>query len=347
MYNRIPVLVSILFLSLFFTNALATQIPLDSTAKGGAGAFTGLLLESNGNPDVGIVLMHGRTSTPDGPVVKQLRNAFNSAGYTTLSIDNPRAATDENMDGDFRDFNDYLLDVTTVNFAFPETYARIRTATAHLQSLGVTKIVLAGFSMGSRFTSAHFPNGQQAGDLPIVGYIGIGMYANSTGPLNHKNNMLAITVPVLDIYGDEDTNSVNSANARSAAYAGADYTTHILDCAVGLSLSECHQLSGLKSISGEACEILESKAINWITTKVPLATSQGLGICASAPTTPSSGGGGGSISYLLALFMLCPLFFVVNKTRRFRLIFQVKRERNTESEPSVRVLPSNGEKLKN
>ncbi len=326
MYSLSKCFVSILFIPTFilFTSSLqAVQIQFDSAAEGGAGAFSGLLLEGSGNPDVGIILMHGRTSTPDGPVVRQLRNALNSAGYTTLSIDNPYSAVDANMNGNFRDFNDYVSDVNGVNFAFPESYARIRTAINHLQSLSIDKVVLVGFSMGSRFTSAHFANGQRPGNLTLSGYIGIGMYATSIGPLNHTNNMPAITVPVLDIYGDDDTNAVNTASARSTAYAGTSYTTSVLDCDSDLMTNDCHKLLRLKSTNGEICKELEFSAINWITSTVPLSTSQGLGICenvtapVSAPATNSDGGGGGTL-YLLAL-----IFPLVQRKKLIRAVILI------------------------
>jgi len=309
---NIYMILSYVFLSLLSINIQAVEIIFDSTAEGGVGntQFSGLLLEASGGPDVGVILMHGRTSIPDGAVVRQLRHALNSAGYTTLSIDNPHAGIDANMNGNDRDFIDYINDVNTVNIAFPEAYARIRTAINHLKSLSVEKIVLVGFSMGSRLTSAYIANGQQVGKLPIAAFVGIGMYSGlqTLGPLNQTNNMPAITVPVLEIYGDDDANAATTANERSTAYGGTDYTTTVLDCAADLTTAQCHKLSRLKSNDGEACNELESSAINWIISKVPLTTDQGLGVCATVAPVPApatgGGGGGGSLSYLLLLLVL-------------------------------------------
>ena len=295
----------------------AAEIQLSSIAEGGStAAFTGLLLEGSGNPDVGVVLMHGRQSQTDGPVVRQLRQAINSAGYTTLSIDNPYAGVDSPpANGDFRDFADYEADVGSASpYAFPEAYARVRTAIDHLQSLGVEKVVVVGFSMGSRFMAAHVAHGQQD-ELPIVGFIGIGMWANSVGVLNPVNTLASVSVPVLDLYGDGDTNAKNTALARVGAYNGDgfDYLTAMLDCAAGLTANECHQLNGLKSPNGESCQPLEQTVLSWMIGTVPLANPQGRGVCEFDSGANPGGGdvagnsdGGGVLG---AWFMLLLIFY--------------------------------------
>jgi dienelactone hydrolase len=123
-----------------------------------------------------------------------------------------------------RDFADYEADVGSTSFAFPEAFARVRTAINHLQGLGVEKVVVLGFSMGASFMAAHVAHGQQN---ELVGFIGIGMWANSVGVLNPANTLASISVPVLDLYGDEDTSAKNTALARVGAYNGdgLDYLT--------------------------------------------------------------------------------------------------------------------------
>lgn len=325
---------SLVIVIMCWTSSLsAVELQFSSIAEGGStAAFTGLLLEGSGNPDVGVVLMHGRQSQPDGPVVRQLRQALNSAGYTTLSIDNPIAGVDAApANGNFRDFADYVADVSsTTPYAFPEAYARVRTAINHLQSLGVEKVVVLGFSMGSRFMAAHVANGQQD-ELPIVGFIGIGMYATSVSVLNHVNTLPNISVPVLDLYGDEDTNAKNTALARVAAYNGDgfDYLTAMLDCAAGLTTNECHQLNGLKSTNGESCQPLEETVLSWMIGTVPLANPQGRGVCefdsgvnpgggdATGNDTGNTDEGGGILGFW---FMLVLTFYAgarVANIRRF------------------------------
>lgn len=302
----------------------AVEIQLSSIAEGGSSnSFTGLLLEGSGNPDVGVVLMHGRESHPDGPVVHQLRYALNSAGYTTLSIDNPQAGVDSPPNGNFRDFSDYVADVGSATpYAFPEAYARVRTAINHLQSLGVEKIVVVGFSMGSRFMAAHVALGQ-VDELEIAGFVGIGMYASGPGVLNHSNTLASVTVPVLDMYGDGDTSAESTAPDRLAAYHGdaQDYTVVVLDCAAGLSADQCHQLNGLKSNNGESCQPLEQSVLSWITTSLPLANSQGMGVCAFDSSGNPGGGatdqGGGVFGYWFILLLLVFVGERIVKKRAF------------------------------
>ncbi|WP_455204832.1 DUF3530 family protein [Kaarinaea lacus] len=285
--NRSRWFFTCLFLaSLSWTAPLsALEIQLSSVAQGGSDNFTGLLLEGSGNPDVGVVLMHGREAHPDGAVVNQLRHAINSAGYTTLSIDNPHAGVDVNNNNNFRDFADYVADVSSQApdepYAFPEAYARVRTAIGHLESLGIEKVVVLGFSMGSRFGAAHVDRGHSDQLLPIVGFVGVGMYATSVDVLNHANTLPGISVPVLDLYGDDDSNAADTETNRTGAYGGEalDYSVVVLDCAPGLTVNECHKLTGLKSVNGEVCRPLENEVLSWLTTTVPLAMPQGMGVC--------------------------------------------------------------------
>ncbi len=252
----------------------ATPISL-STASG---SFGGEFLQGAGSPNVGIILLHGRGLTPDSAVTRQLRNSLNNAGYSTLAIENPVPA-DSNGNGSNTDFSDYAADVSAggANYVFPETYARVRAASSYMQSLGVDQIVLSGFSLGSRLAAAVVARGQHAGDVPIVGLLNVGMYGNSIDPLNVVDTLDEITIPVLDIYGDGDTNAVTTAAARVAAYGGAptDYLQIALDCpAISLtySVNDCHKLRG-NNLKGADDRPLETTARNWMQSVAPLASA--------------------------------------------------------------------------
>jgi dienelactone hydrolase len=273
-------------------------VVLDPSSVGGHESFEGCLLTAPASPAVGVVLLHGRTSTPNGPVVDELRNSLYRAGYTTLSIENP--AADPVTDN--RDFASYSNDALTSNYAFPEAYARVQAAINYLQGLGVQRVVLVGFSMGSRLATAAVAR-ITSPSLPIIGLIGIGMY-NTSGidPLDHDFTLDEVSVPVLDIYGDADTNAVSDHSGRVTAYAsgrGTAYTQVVLDCAAGLTTNDCHKLIGLKGSDGDP---LESHVTNWITCNAPLTSAD----CSRAPaltwdgatvaggTSGGGGGGGGS-----------------------------------------------------
>ncbi len=269
----------------------AVTVSSNSTAEGGDSAFSGELLETS-CAKTGVVLYHGRGLSPTGPVVEEIRTSLNRAGYTTLSIDNPVP-----LNG-LTDFTSYVNDIGIDNYVFPEAYARMRTAINYLQSLGVEQVVVAGFSLGSRLASAHVARGQDD-ELPILGLVGVGMYANSIEPLNVSTTLDEVSVPVLDLYGDADTNAAITASARLAAYnsgAGQDYTQNVIVCISGLN---CHQLEGLK---GDGSMPLEVNVNAWMQAVAPATLVSG---CTPTISTPSGGGGGGgSINvYLLLLFL--------------------------------------------
>lgn len=225
------------------------------------GPFNGLLRSGAAGNDVGIVFLHGRGNTPNSKVVRQLRGSLANAGYTTLSIDNPVPLDTTQPGGGgpngvATDFNDYVADVLGPNTVFPEAFARVRESIAFLAGKAINRIIVAGFSLGSRLATAHVARGQQPGDLPIIGLIGLGMRANSVDPLNAATTLDEVFVPVLDIFGDGDVPAAVTAFDRLNAYGGApaDYTQVILDCAASLSVQECHQFNGLKGADDQPLE---------------------------------------------------------------------------------------------
>jgi len=315
---RLPFTFLILVLFASGNSALASHtldpvcgnVFLDPTVLGGTEAFDACLLEGANNPEVGVVLLHGRESSPDGPVVNELRTSLQTAGYTTLSIENPAA----DPVTDTRIFADYKTDATSATpYAFPETYARVKAAINHLQGLGVTKAVVVGFSMGSRLGTAAVAR-ISLPSIPIIGLVGIGMYNNSNiDPLDHDFTLDEVTVPVLDIYGDTDTSAVDGSAGRVNSYnagSGTSYTQVVLDCDVALTTTQCHQLVNLK---GTDSDPLETTVNSWMACNAPLVSAD----CGSAPaitsdgTVSSSSDGGGSMGTVslagLALFALLGL----------------------------------------
>lgn len=251
-------------------NANATPITLSTST----GNFGGLLLEGTDSPRVGVVFLHGRGGTPDSAVVRQLRYSLNNAGYTTLSIENPIPA-DANGNGVATDFSDYVADVTSgSNTVFPEMHERVQASLAYFEGLGIEQVVLAGFSLGSRFATEYVARGQRAGDLPLAGLIGVGMYGTSIDPYNITSTIDELDVPVLDIFGHVDTNAVNTANARRAAYGGdaVDYTQVVLTCPAGVVGNDCHALRG--GLKGADDRPLETTVRNWMQEVAPLSVPE-------------------------------------------------------------------------
>jgi len=273
----------------------ATTITLDSTAESGNSSFSAELLTTS-CAKVGIVMFHGRGSTPTGPVVTEISDSLNRAGYTTLSIANPLPLNQQT------DFNSYIDDVNANNYVFPEAYARMRTAINHLESQGVEQVVVAGFSLGSRLATAHVARGQ-IDELPIIGLVGVGMYGTSIEPLNISTTIDEVSVPVLDVYGDTDTNAVNTAVARQNAYnagTGTNYTQSSLVCLSGLN---CHQLEGIK---GDDSKLFEIELIAWMQSFAPASVISG---CTPVTTTnsPSETGSSGSFELFFIGMLLVAL----------------------------------------
>ena len=199
-----------------------TPLTLNS---GGSDNFTAVL--RSGNSNIGVILLNGRgENVYDGHVILPLRLDLNSIGYSTLSIDLPPAPTSSG-DSNPYSYNNYQIDAAngTASVVFQESYERIRAATQELQSLGCTKELLIGFSLGSRIGSAYMSYGS-AGSIPIIGYAGIGMGSDSVASLlDTPTSIAGITVPMLDLYGSLDDHDVlSSATARKNAYNGSSYT---------------------------------------------------------------------------------------------------------------------------
>lgn len=264
---------------------------LDSTGFGGGGAFAGILREGSGSPSVGVILLHGRGQNPDGNVVGPLRLSLNALGYTTLSIALPVPA-DSNGNAVPTDFEDYVADVQGVNYAFPELYARVHAAEAELQSHGINRAVLIGFSLGSRMGSAFMARGG-AGVLPILGYAGVGLYANSIDPLDGGRTLDEIAVPVLDLYGSLDLPAVGGAAEKFAAYAsgpGSSFTQIVVPQVGPLPENDAHQFDDIAQPEAKVNQAqMRAEVALWIQQvapipepSVPALLGLGLGLLAAA-----------------------------------------------------------------
>jgi len=240
--------------------AHATSVTLST----GTETFNGLLLEGAGNPNVGVIFFHGRGQSPDGDVVSHLRQSLNADGYTTLSIDDPVPVSGTS-------FADYLANESTIE---TQVYSYFNAAVDSLVAgnSNIDTIVIAGFSLGSRFATATAAAWEQGlidvnPNVSLGGLIGVGMYS-TYGPstatdiniYDTVNNLgLISSIPVLDLYGDLDTSAASIAADRMNAYAGGatSYTQVALGCpdfnnttyytrsgggAVPYTENRCHQL---------------------------------------------------------------------------------------------------------
>lgn len=170
---------------LICSNPLVAAIPPGSVYLDGKGSNHAL------------ILCHGRGKNPTWKVVNPLRNGVHAnLGWHTLSLQMP--AEDKNWEK-------YADD-------FPLAYEAIKQGIEFLRKeKGVTRIYLMGHSMGSRMASAFMAEDP---DAPINGLIVAGIRNNGDYPLDGKQNLERVDIPVLDIWGGGDSKDYAAAKER-------------------------------------------------------------------------------------------------------------------------------------
>ena len=154
-----------------------------------------------------IIVMHGRGFHPDWPeVAGPLRTELAEHGWETLSLQMP------------------VLEKTARYYDYvpilPAAFPRIRAGIAYLRERGTELVVLAAHScsvhMAMEFVRRH-------GDGDFDGFIGIGMGATDfRQPMREPFPLATMSVPVLDLFGDEDYPAVRrEASSRLAAIGEA------------------------------------------------------------------------------------------------------------------------------
>jgi pimeloyl-ACP methyl ester carboxylesterase len=148
------------------------------------------------NPQGGVILLHGIGAHPDWPeVIGPLRRELPTYGWATLSIQLPVLANDAGL----------------AKYAplFPESFPRIKAAIDFFHSQGVFNVVLIGHSLGAAMGAAYIANSNQ--NNAIKAFVGIGMGTYPQADINTLEWLQKITIPVLDLYGSVDLDSVTSS----------------------------------------------------------------------------------------------------------------------------------------
>lgn len=141
--------------------------------------------EKGENSEVGIILCHGKGGNPESYVVQPLRIGLNSQlGFSTLSLQMP---------GGKKPLNAYLDD-------FPTACKEIKRAARFLRGEGVSRIYLIAHSLGSRMATACLAGSPE---LVVDGFVGVGMLNNNGVPFSCFLNLQKISIPVLDIWGED------------------------------------------------------------------------------------------------------------------------------------------------
>ena len=148
------------------------------------------------------IVMHGLGVHPDwDQVVRPLRTALPERGWSTLSLQMPILA---NGVGD-------------VEYAplFSEVAGRIEAGMSYLKEQGAQRIVIIAHSLGAAMGSYYLANHQPES---VLGFVGIGMGSSSKTVMDNATSLKSVNVPVLDLYGENDLDSVvASAEARKKA----------------------------------------------------------------------------------------------------------------------------------
>jgi pimeloyl-ACP methyl ester carboxylesterase len=162
-------------------------------------------LDGNGS-SYALILCHGRGKHPTWKVVNPLRKGVHaSLGWHTLSLQMP--AEDKNR-------KKYAED-------FPAAFETIMQNIAFLRNeKGVTTIYLMGHSMGSRMASAFVAENPESS---IKGLIVAGIRNNGGYPLDGKQNLERISIPILDVWGGGDSKDYDAAKEREELVS-ATYT---------------------------------------------------------------------------------------------------------------------------
>jgi pimeloyl-ACP methyl ester carboxylesterase len=168
--------------------------------------FLGILTEGNSTSGRAVLLMHGIGVHPNWPdVIYPLRSGLLNHGITTLSIQMPILANGA-------DEREYLR-------LLPEVAGRIDAALDSLAAGGYSNVVLVGHSMGGSMMM-HYLSGNPSSAVTSVVAIGIGAGVGArTVGVENIDALKKVRVPVLDLYGSEDLDTVLSSVAERAAAA--------------------------------------------------------------------------------------------------------------------------------
>jgi alpha/beta superfamily hydrolase len=142
-----------------------------------------------------LVIVHGMGVHPDHGIVGRLRMDLADKGYATLSIQMPVLASDAPPEH--------------YEPLFGDAAERIANAIAWARGRGYSDLVLISHSLGNRMSNAYFDRKGAAG---VRAWVALGL----SGPYSAKFSQ-SPAVPVLDVYGERDLESVvNSAAVRSS-----------------------------------------------------------------------------------------------------------------------------------
>lgn len=183
----------------------------------GSSEFVSIFTEAADDQQRAAIIMHGTGIHPDWKeVIEPLRIGLTNHGWHTLSIQMPILPNEA-------EYAEYAP-------LYAEVAPRIDAAINHLKKAGYDKIVLIGHSQGSAMGSYYLSKNK----ADVLGFVGVGMpdlYDDAR--MKNTESLKHISLPVLDIYGSGDLESVLKPSAQrkaSAKQAGnKNYTVIVVE----------------------------------------------------------------------------------------------------------------------
>jgi len=142
-----------------------------------------------------VILLHGSGVHPNwSDVIQPLRSELPAHGWTTLSVQMPILANDAKHE-------EYVP-------LIKEVPARIEAAIRYLNDQKYQNIVIVAHSLGSTMANSYLAKDSSK----VRAYVAIGMGGQTGGPeeLDNLKYLRQIDLPVLDLYGSQDLESVVS-----------------------------------------------------------------------------------------------------------------------------------------
>ncbi|MBE9563665.1 MAG: alpha/beta fold hydrolase [Proteobacteria bacterium] len=174
----------------------------------GRSDFLGIYTEAEDDKNRAVIVMHGTGIHPDWQqVVQPLRVGLTEHNWNTLSIQMPVLSNEA-------EYKDYAP-------LYDEVAVRIDAAISYLIKAGSKEIVLLGHSQGSSMTAYYLANVKDsAAKQSVKGFVAIGIASFADDArMNSISSLEKITVPVLDLYGDNDLENILNTVAERAAAA--------------------------------------------------------------------------------------------------------------------------------
>jgi len=154
--------------------------------------FLGIYTEANEDKQRAVIIAHGTGIHPDWQqVIQPLRVGLIEHNWNTLSIQMPVLANDA-------DYIEYAP-------LYDEVAPRIKAAIEYLKNNGSKDIVLIGHSQGASMTAYYLSTSKPN----VKGFVAIGMAAFAKDArMDSIRALERITVPVLDLYGEDDLENI-------------------------------------------------------------------------------------------------------------------------------------------